>query len=143
MHAHRHACRAPSSPSLHIFSVRFRSSSPAPPCCFWHATDEEKGPGESQRTCARLRSLPSTCSYGPAQFVPLRFLRVRMCRAAAGAEPRGGGATCLWKDMQITATRGRRVALPPAPTSSKPNFLECVHDRLSLTVNTQRHTRTK
>ena len=49
-------------PRLAVLKKRFRTGCELLAGCRWtHSADEQKGPGDSQRTRARLRSLPSSC----------------------------------------------------------------------------------
>ena len=116
MRAHCHACRAPSSPSLHIFSARFRPSSPAPPCCFWHSADEQKGPGDSQRTRARLRSLPSSCIRRGAACP----YQIFACASAPRSTPPVPMAQ-HWPRSPLGPMPEISFARPPSPTAGHSN----------------------
>ena len=83
---------------------------------FWHSADEQKGPGDSQRTRARLRSLPSSCIHRGAACP----YQIFACASAPRSTPQVPMAQ-HWPRSPLGPMPEISFARPPSPTAGHSN----------------------
>jgi len=121
-------------PRLAVLKKRFRTGCELLAGCRWtHSADEQKGPGDSQRTRARLRSLPSSCIRRGAACP----YQIFACASAPRSTPPVPMAQ-RWPRSPLGPMPEISFARPPSPTAGHSNPIVSLRRQRASPVEARR-----